>query len=318
MHSPTAGVRHRGHLGEPEPEPVKGGRCPTPTEDPDRSGSPAILGKPTVEGRSTPRRAPSASSALPNLFCVTAAILITAALYILYSVSAFNPIAWMASATQLRSAPLHPSCARLPIAAVDRRLREDPGTDPSTHRLLLEALQAGPSQHALSLHLIGGTAPTANRLVAAVAAAVGADHPSCVHLASASRPPKEEAARAGAACPCAVVVWDDVEQVPPFARHDFKFLFDDQPSSLDHPSDPEGQPIDVRGMTFLLLSHRALPDQEAAIRESQDPRASPGGAPPPFDADAAARAAVRRLGLWSDRVNHVIRHHIPVLPAAPH
>eukprot|EP00669_Euglena_mutabilis_P000693 TRINITY_DN10920_c0_g1_i1.p1 TRINITY_DN10920_c0_g1~~TRINITY_DN10920_c0_g1_i1.p1 ORF type:complete len:245 (-),score=36.24 TRINITY_DN10920_c0_g1_i1:2-736(-) len=227
MHSPTAGVRHRGHPGEPEPgEPVKGGRCPTPTEDPDRSGSPAILGKPTVKVAALLGGPHQPLQRCPIILCDSGHIDHCGPLHSVQRLC-IQPHCVDGERNPAAIGSIAPSCARLPIAAVDRRLREDPGTNPSTHRLLLEALQAGPSQHALSLHLIGGTAPTADRLVAAVAAAVGADHPSCVHLAAPSRPPKEEAARAGAACPCAVVVWDDVEQVPPFARHDFKFLFDD-------------------------------------------------------------------------------------------
>eukprot|EP00667_Euglena_gracilis_P012098 EG_transcript_12414 len=169
---------------------------------------------------------------------------------------------------------------------------------------------------AASLHLLGaGQRAAKGRVVELVALAQGAAAPGYTHrLAGRDYDSIErEVYEAGRRCPCAVVVCDDVAQVDPAAQSVWKRLLDNNPAAL-RPRGSAGahDSVDVRRLTFVLLSHRELTlphprpldplstGLEAAVRELL----------------RHGQQASRALNLWADRVNHVIRHHLPILPAS--
>eukprot|EP00668_Euglena_longa_P034050 GGOE01043774.1.p1 GENE.GGOE01043774.1~~GGOE01043774.1.p1 ORF type:complete len:413 (+),score=79.99 GGOE01043774.1:83-1321(+) len=188
---------------------------------------------------------------------------------------------------------------------------------PVTAHALLHMLRAErvPRARATSLHLLGvGHSDVKERIVDVVAHEQGATAPDCIHRATGRDYAgiEEEVYTVGRRCPCSVVVWEDVTVVDPAERSIFKRLCDDNPGKLQlrnatgtHGSDGS---VDIRRMTFVLISNRDL--------KGVPPSESEGLETAALEVQQWGPEASRKLGLWPDRVNHVIRYHLPILPSA--
>jgi hypothetical protein len=177
---------------------------------------------------------------------------------------------------------------------------------------------------ATSIHLFGaGKQAIMEKMVHLVTNLTStAEH--CAHYMEASDVVGmyEEVYAAGKACPCGVMIWNDVQKVPAASLSLFKTWFDDNPGHLikgglemlNSKSSARSRepPVEISGVTFILLSHREPVTVSANLkRMSPEEITSSASA-----VHAWAQKDAQLFDVWPDRVNHVIRHHIPVISMA--
>lgn len=171
--------------------------------------------------------------------------------------------------------------------------------------ILLAQLDQRP--YALSVHLFGNQQTA---VMNSVLPLFEPHHPSCAtrthYLRSVSYSAiLDEIYVVALDFPCALFVWENVRNVPDSDHGVFKVLFDDHPQRLQNSQALGGRSVDVRQLTFVILSDQTPANVIGVLAEATDPIASMDRV------NHAIHEDVSRFRLWPDRITHIIRYHIP-------